>query len=341
MEINARINEIIKNKKALTADGATGTNLFKMGLDSGYPPEMWNIEKPENVASNHRNFITAGSDIILTNSFGANKYRLSLHNMEDRVYELNYEAARIAKKVTEDFPRDIIVAGSIGPTGELISPLGELSENAAIDCFFDQASALREGGAEIIWIETMSSIEEMECAIIACMKTKLPIICTYSFDSHGKTMMGLEPKDLIELAEKYYPDVIGYGANCGIGTADIIASLICLARDRNNKEMHLVVKGNCGIPELIEGKIEHKETPEHMGMYAKYASSIGAKIIGGCCGATSCHIREIDKNITSDTNLEINIDSISKNLGEITSGNINLMNNKISEKKKRNTRLSR
>ena len=341
MEINARINEIIKNKKALTADGATGTNLFKMGLDSGYPPEMWNIEKPENVASNHRNFISAGSDIILTNSFGANKYRLSLHNMEDRVYELNYEAARIAKKVTEEFHRDIIVAGSIGPTGELISPLGELSENAAIDCFFDQASALREGGAEIIWIETMSSIEEMECAIIACMKTKLPIICTYSFDSHGKTMMGLEPKDLIELAEKYYPDVIGYGANCGIGTADIIASLICLARDRNNKEMHLVVKGNCGIPELIEGKIEHKETPEHMGMYAKYASSIGAKIIGGCCGATSCHIREIDKNITSDKNLEINIDSISKNLGEITSGNINLMNNKISEKKKRNTRLSR
>ena len=212
MEINARINEIIKNKKALTADGATGTNLFKMGLDSGNPPEMWNIEKPENVASNHRNFITAGSDIILTNSFGANKYRLSLHNMEDRVYELNYEAARIAKKVTEEFHRDIIVAGSIGPTGELISPLGELSENAAIDCFFDQASALREGGAEII---------------------------------------------------------------------------------------------------------------------------------GGCCGSTSCHIREINKNIAGDTNLEINIDSIIKNLGEISSGNINLMNNKISEKKRRNTRSRR
>tara|TARA_B100000927_G_scaffold280610_1_gene265347 strand:- start:468 stop:1253 length:786 start_codon:yes stop_codon:yes gene_type:complete len=261
--------------------------------------------------------------------------------MEDMVYELNYKAARIAKKVTEEFPRDIIIAGSIGPTGELISPLGDLSEKAAIDCFFDQASALGEGGAEIIWIETMSSSEEMECAIIASKKTGLPIICTYSFDSHGKTMMGLEPRDLIELAEKYYPDVIGYGANCGIGTPDIIASLICLARDRNNKEMHLVVKGNCGIPELIEGKIEHKETPEHMGVYAKYASSLGAKIIGGCCGASSCHIREINKNITSNTNLEINIDSIIKNLGEISSGNINLINNKISKKKRSNTRSRR
>ena len=261
--------------------------------------------------------------------------------MEARVYELNYEAARIAKKVTKDFPRDIIVAGSIGPTGELISPLGELHENAAIDCFFDQAFALSEGGAEIIWIETMSSIEEMECAIIASMKTRLPIVCTFSFDSHGKTMMGLEPKDLIELAEKYYPNVIGYGANCGIGTPDIIASLICLARDRNNKEMHLVVKGNCGIPELIEGKIEYKETPEHMGIYANYACNIGAKIIGGCCGSTSCHIREINKNITSDTNLEINIDSITKNLGEISPGNINLINDNVPEKKKRDTRSRR
>ena len=206
------ITNLIDKKGYLLADGATGTNLFDMGLESGYPPELWNQEKPDLVSNNHKKFIEAGSDIILTNSFGANKYRLALHNSEDKVRDINFEAAQIARRNADLSKKKVLVAGSIGPTGEILHPIGSLSIEDAILAFTDQAMALKEGGSDLLWIETMSSSEEMDAAISAAVKTGLPTICSYSFDTHGKSMMGLEPRELAILSDKYCDVVIGYGA---------------------------------------------------------------------------------------------------------------------------------
>ena len=148
----SRIKEKIKEKGYLLADGATGTNLFDMGLESGYPPELWNLEHPERVLMNHQNFINAGSDILLTNSFGANEFRLALHNAEKKVHEINCEAAFLAKKAFEDSKREIFIAGSIGPTGEILEPLGTLSKENTKQAFLKQTMALKEGGVDFLWI---------------------------------------------------------------------------------------------------------------------------------------------------------------------------------------------
>ena len=318
-----KIEKLIADKGCLIADGATGTNLFSMGLDSGHPPELWNIEFPERVFHNHQNFIAAGSDLILTNSFGANRFRLALHKAEDQVHELNLEAANIARKAADLSERTILVAGSIGPTGEILEPLGELSKTEAESAFTDQALALKEGGVDLAWIETMSSQEEMESAILACKNAGLPIVCTYSFDTHGKSMMGLEPKELVKLAEQHSPEIIGYGANCGIGAAELIGSILCLSKSRKNHAMHIVAKGNCGIPEFIDGEITYNGTEEIMAAYACYARKLGATIIGGCCGTKKEHVKARANALKENTmECPLKLDPIIKSMGEMTEGNI-------------------
>lgn len=330
------IHQIISKKGYLIADGATGTNLFSMGLESGYPPELWNIEAPQNVAENHKKFIEAGADIILTNSFGANRHRLKLHKSEHMTYEINYAGAKIAKDIINKNEKRVLVAGSVGPTGELIKPLGELTKEDAIETFYEQIKGLKDGGVDLIWIETMSAEEEMESAIIAAKQNNLPIICTYSFDTHGKSMMGLEPKNLARLAEKYFPDVIGYGANCGIGASELIGTMICLANERENEDMLLIAKGNCGIPEFIEGKIAYTGTPELMAEYANFARAIGVDIIGGCCGTKYEHIMAI-RNALLNKNQSKNIDinEITQSLGEMSAGNKALIDIYLNPSKKK------
>ena len=327
------IKKLIREKGYLIADGATGTNLFSMGLESGYPPELWNIEAPQKVAKNHTKFIQAGSDIILTNTFGANKHRLKLHDAQDRTYEINFEAAKIARKLASKCKRKIIVAGSIGPTGELITPLGQLTREDAIETFTEQTKGLKDGGIDLAWIETMSAEEELECAILAAKNNNLPIVCTYSFDTHGKSMMGLEPKDLVRLAEKYYPDVIGYGANCGIGASELIGTMICLAKERKNKAMYLIAKGNCGIPEFIEGEITYTGTPDLMAKYASFAKQIGADIIGGCCGTKHEHIAAMRDALNSNQSSDIDLELIKNSLGNFSSGNAALIDRYLNPNK--------
>ena len=321
-----KIDMLIKMKNYLVADGATGTNFFAMGLESGYPPELWNIEKPENVAKNHKNFIEAGSDIILTNTFGANEFRLKLHDAQDNTYIINYKAAEIAKNVTIESNREIIIAGSVGPSGELFAPFGELTEEAAINGFSEQIRGLVDGGVDILWIETMSAEEELKCAIKAGKKFNIPMICTYSFDTHGKSMMGLEPKDLVRIAESFYPAVVGYGANCGIGASELIGTMICLEKERKNKSMYLVAKANCGIPEFVDGEIKYTGTPKLMAKYADLAKTIGINIIGGCCGTKAEHINAMSQALKHTLDPATDIKSIIKLLGEISTGNIKLIN---------------
>ena len=318
-----KIEKLIAEKGWLLADGATGTNLFSMGLESGDPPELWNLEFPDRVYLNHQNFIEAGSDLILTNTFGANRFRLAPHNAENQVHELNVAGAEIALKAADLCERTVIVAGSIGPTGEIIEPLGEVTKAEATSAFTDQAIALKEGGADVAWIESMYSEEEMECAIIASEQIGLPIVLTNTFDSHGKSMMGLEPEQLVRIAEQHSPEIIGYGANCGIGASELIGSVLCLAKSRKNHTMHLVAKGNCGIPEYKDGEIVYTGTEEIMAAYACYARKLGATIIGGCCGTKQEHVKAMaDALEANEMDCPIELDEIIKSLGEMTKGNI-------------------
>jgi len=318
-----KIEKLIAEKGWLLADGATGTNLFSMGLESGDPPELWNLEFPDRVYLNHQNFIEAGSDLILTNTFGANRFRLALHNAENQVHELNVAGAEIALKAADLCERTVIVAGSIGPTGEIIEPLGEVTKAEATSAFTDQAIALKEGGVDVAWIESMYSEEEMECAIIASEQIGLPIVLTNTFDSHGKSMMGLEPEQLVRIAEQHSPEIIGYGANCGIGASELIGSVLCLAKSRKNHTMHLVAKGNCGIPEYKDGEIVYTGTEEIMAAYACYARKLGATIIGGCCGTKQEHVKAMaDALEANEIDCPIELDEIIKSLGEMTKGNI-------------------
>lgn len=283
------LSKLIAEKGVLMADGATGTNLFEMGLEAGEAPELWNESDPDRIADLHRGFVEAGSDIILTNSFGGNRHRLKLHNAQDRVFELNKKAAEIARSVADDAGRTVIVAGSVGPTGELLVPLGALSYEDAVTAFREQIEGLKAGGVDVIWIETMSAPDEIRAAAEAAIACDMPYVYTGSFDTAGKTMMGLHPKDIGAVTSDLSRKPVGIGANCGVGAPDILASLLEI--EGAGPEPTIVVKGNCGIPEFRGSEIFYSGTPELMAEYTRLAIDSGARIIGGCCGTTCNHLQ--------------------------------------------------
>ncbi|MBO67303.1 MAG: methionine synthase I [Acidiferrobacteraceae bacterium] len=289
---------MLKDKDWLIADGATGTNYFANGLQAGDAPELWNIDYPDRVASLHHDFIASGADIILTNSFGGSSSRLKLHGSEDRVVELNQAAAGIARREADSVDRPIIVAGSIGPTGDLIEPLGELSTEDAVNIFAQQANALAEAGVDVIWLETMSSSEELIAAGVGSSKTGLPVVATMTFDTKGRTMMGLSPEQLIDIYRANMSDTIAYGANCGVGASDLVGTMLAMRAYSTDDEI-LVAKSNCGIPQFVDGEIIYDGTPELMAEYACLVRDIGVRIIGGCCGTTPEHIRAMRSTLES------------------------------------------
>ena len=196
------LQALLAEDRPLLADGATGTNYFEMGLTSGEPPEFWLVDHPDRVAQLHQAFVDAGSDIILTNTFGANRSRLALHHAQDRSYELSQRAAEIARSVADATPRPVVVAGSVGPTGDLFVPLGTLEYDAAVAIFEEQIAGLKAGGADVAWIETMSAAEELRAAAQAAINVGLPYVATCSFDTAGRTMMGMLPQDLVEVFDE-------------------------------------------------------------------------------------------------------------------------------------------
>ncbi|MDO9418709.1 betaine--homocysteine S-methyltransferase [Pararhizobium sp.] len=279
------LSDLLAAKGVLLADGATGTSLFAMGLEAGEAPELWNEAKPENITKLHQDFVDAGADIILTNSFGGTRHRLKLHNAQDRVHELNKLAAEIARAVADKAGRPVITAGSVGPTGELLIPLGAMSYDEAVAAFAEQMEGLKAGGAQVAWIETMSSADEIRAAAEAAVKVGLPYVYTGSFDTAGKTMMGVHPKDIHAVAADIGDGPIAVGANCGVGASDILSSLLDMTEA--DPAATVIVKGNCGIPEFRGSEIYYSGTPPLMAEYARLARDAGARIIGGCCG-TSC-----------------------------------------------------
>jgi len=282
------IEALIAEKGVLLADGATGTNLFAMGLEAGEAPELLNETAPDTITSLHQNYVDAGADIILTNSFGGTRHRLKLHNAQDRAYALNRKAAEIARGVADTAGRKVIVAGSVGPTGELLEPLGAMTYNEAVDAFAEQIDGLKAGGAEIAWIETMSAPGEIRAAAEAAIRVGLPYTYTGSFDTAGRTMMGLLPKDIHAVVAGLSEQPLGVGANCGVGASDILASLLDMTDA--SPDATVIIKGNCGIPEFRGAEIHYSGTPELMADYVRLAIDGGAKIIGGCCGTTFDHL---------------------------------------------------
>jgi 5-methyltetrahydrofolate--homocysteine methyltransferase len=284
-----RLQQLLDARPWLLADGATGTNYFAAGLETGDAPELWNIDHPERVAALHEAFIAAGSDIVLTNSFGGTRHRLKLHKAEGRVAEINRAAAAIARKAADASGRDVVVAGSMGPTGEILEPIGPLSEEGAADAFAEQGAALAEGGADVLWIETMSSEEELRAAIKGAERAGLPYVCTLSFDTHGRTMMGVTPARVARLMHELEPGPMAFGGNCGTGASELMAALLNMTEAAAPGDV-LVAKSNCGIPEYVDGEIQYSGTPELMADYARLCRDAGVRVIGGCCGTTPEHV---------------------------------------------------
>ena len=291
--------EALATRPWLLADGATGTNYFQNGLESGDAPEMWNFEYPERVRSLHRSFIEAGADIILTNTFGGNRHRLKLHNAQDQVREINIAAAKNARAEADAAARAVYVAGVIGPTGEIMEPVGSLSHEDAVKAFAEQAAALKEGGVDVLWIETMSAEEELRAAVEGAALANLPIVTTMSFDTNGRTMMGITPKAFGALTASLPTQPVAIGANCGVGASELIATVLGITAAR--PDANVVAKGNCGIPQYQDGHIHYTGTPELMADYARIALDAGARIIGGCCGTSPEHLAAMRKALESHT----------------------------------------
>ncbi len=313
-----QLAELLKTRPWLLADGATGSNLFDVGLLSGDAPELWNDSYPERIAHLHARFVEAGADIILTNSFGGTKHRLKLHQADHRVGELNEKAASIARGVADAAGRTVLVAGSIGPTGEILEPIGALSAAAAAESFAEQAQALARGGADVLWIETMSSIEEAEAAIAGARTTGLPIVITLSFDTNGRTMMGVTPADLAGLHQKH--DLAACGSNCGVGPSELVACILNLSTASDSEKV-LVAKANCGIPQFVDGAIRFNGTPELMAQYACMSFDAGARIIGGCCGTSPEHLRVMRAALEAHSRgPKPDLAAIESQLGSISTG---------------------
>ena len=287
--------DLLQQKRLVLADGATGTNFMHMGLEPGFPPDIWNLTAPDKPETLHKQFVEAGADIILTNTFGANAPRLKLHDMQDETYAINKAGAEIAGRVAEAADRPVVVAGSVGPTGELFEPMGEMTMDSAIAAFKTQMEGLRDGGADVIWIETMSAAEEIQAAAQAAIDVGVPYAFTASYDTAGKTMMGLSPGDIHGITTNLSEQPLAVGSNCGVGASDLLLGALDMTAAK--PDAVVIGKANCGIPHVRGKETVYSGTPELMYDYAQLAADAGLRIIGGCCGNAPEHVAAMRKSI--------------------------------------------
>jgi 5-methyltetrahydrofolate--homocysteine methyltransferase len=281
--------DVLMNDKILVADGATGTQLQQAGLKPGASPELWNLENPDAVRALHRSYIEAGANVVLTNTFGGTRYRLAKHGLDGQVKEINAAAARLAREAAGEA---VFVFGDIGPTGELlIKPVGKISYEEAVTAFAEQAEGLLAGAVDAILIETMSDVNEAKAAVEGVRKVSadIPVLVTFSFDTHGRTMMGTKPekaaKDIWALG------VTAVGANCGRTLTETLAAIEQMRAAV--PEAVLMAKPNAGLPQASGGDLVYDVTPEIMAEYAHKFAAQKVKIFGGCCGSAPEHIRAI------------------------------------------------
>lgn len=285
------IQSLLNESGHLLIDGAMGTMLFAAGLGQGGAPELWNVEAPDQVAAVHRAYLDAGAQIVLTNTFGGTRYRLALHGLESRVAELNHAAAELLRGAVAASGKQALVAGDIGPSGQVLLPYGELSFAEAMEAFAEQAVGLVGGGVDLIWIETMSDLEEVRAAVegVRQVSKDIPLVTTMTFDTHGRTMMGVTPEKAVTTLASFGATAVG--GNCGNGPEEIIT--VIEKMHSKTPDALLVAKANAGIPQLVGGKPVYRATPADMAAYAVKAYAAGARIIGACCGSTPAHIQAI------------------------------------------------
>jgi 5-methyltetrahydrofolate--homocysteine methyltransferase len=277
-----RLAEALERHPVILGDGAMGTMLHRAGLTDG-APERWNVERPDVVSSIYRAYVEAGSEFISTNTFGGTRNRLQLDGLADRVAELNEAGARLAREAAGDR----LVAGSVGPTGELMEPLGLLTPDDARRSFAEQARALRSGGVDFALIETMSALEEVRAAVDGVREAGLPLAVTMSFDTNFHTMMGIKPAQAVATLSGWGVGFIG--ANCGNGPAEIERIMTEMSQ-ATPAGVVLMAKSNAGMPRWKDDRITYGGTPEVMAGYARRMRELGVRMIGGCCGSTPEHI---------------------------------------------------
>jgi 5-methyltetrahydrofolate--homocysteine methyltransferase len=291
------IHSLLAENPYILTEGAMGTMLFAAGLTQGYSPELWNVEQPEKVAAIHQAYLDAGAQIALTNTFGGNRFRMSLHNIQDRVAELNRAAVELLQKVVLTASRPILVAGDIGPTGQVLLPYGEMSFEEARAAFAEQAAALIDAGVDLIWIETMADLEEVRAAVegVRQVSQDLPVMTTMTFDTHGRTMMGVTPEKAVTTLASFGATAVG--GNCGNGPAEILG--VIEKMHATAPEAVLIAKSNAGVPTLVGGRPVYGASPADMAEYAVKVYNAGARIIGACCGSTPDHIKAIAQALAS------------------------------------------
>ncbi len=274
----------------LVFDGATGTMLQALGLEPGGCPDELNLSRPELVEKVHRLYREAGSDVVTTNTFGANRMKLKEYGLDAKLKEINIAATRIARKAMGDG----FVAGCIGPTGRFVEPVGDMSFDTMVDIFKEQAQALEEGGADLVIIETMMDIKELRAALIGAVESGLPVVATMTFDEAMRTVLGTPPEAFAIVAEALGATALG--ANCSLGSEGIYQAL---SRMSPVTALPLIAQPNAGLPTLEEGKPLFSATPQEMADHVPALVGAGARIIGGCCGTTPEHIKEMKRVLTT------------------------------------------
>ena len=278
---------LLADEPYLLADGAMGTMLQEVGLDDGGAPELWNVDRPADIAAIHDRYLAAGARMITTNTFGGTRPRLLMHGLEGRVGELSRAGAAIARKAAE--PYGALVAGDVGPSGELLEPLGTLTSAAAQELFAEQIRALVAGGIDLVLIETMSDLGEVEAAVRAAQEAApgLPIAVTLSFDTKLRTMMGITPGTAVLALAAL--GVTAVGANCGRGP-DEMETVMARMADVRPDGLLLIAQSNAGLPQLVGDHFEYDSPPAEMAEHAQRLRKLGVDIIGGCCGSTPAHV---------------------------------------------------
>ncbi len=271
----------------LIADGATGTMLQAAGLPVGTPGEAWVLERPEEIIRLHRAYLEAGSQLILTSTFGGTRARLKKAGLDPQVVEINRRAAGLARQAAGD---DRYVGGDIGPTGEMLAPLGKLTYEAAVEIFAEQAEALAAGGVDCIYIETMSDLKEAQAAVQGARQAcALPVFCTFSFDTHGRTNMGVRPAQAAQAMAALGAAAVG--ANCGHAPEEVLDFLPQMREAA--PDLYLIAKPNAGLPRLVRRQVVYDATPQQMADLAVRYVELGASIVGACCGSSPEHIAAI------------------------------------------------
>lgn len=283
----------VLEKSVLTSDGAMGTMLQERGLTDGGSPELWNVEKPAVIEEVLDEYAGAGARLITTNTFGGTRGRLAMHGLENRVHELNKAGAQIAKRVANRH-LGTYVMGDVGPSGDLMEPMGTLTAEGAQEIFAEQIRGLVDGGVDAILIETMSDLSEVEAAVNAAREVAphLPVIATMSFDTNLRTMMGVKPAQAVKTLSSLGVRIIG--ANCGRGMDEmrLIAREMVEARPAG---VFIIAQSNAGLPVLVGDTFEYQGTPEEMAKFADEMQELGVNVIGSCCGSTPAHTAAISK----------------------------------------------